>query len=206
MEHVNIHLPDYIRGALGAADVKMVELHLLKCRTCREDEQKLRILLGAIALHSSASVPSGYFQALIPRIRMRLEERWSPRRFTSEVWIKLVMPAGVGLAVVLIVMSLSLSDLAVEPNGMKTFARNLEAYEVVDALDDQSLQQGWSVSTTNKMEELISARSLARGLVKDLEASEVLTDGLNLSSDRMIELNDQEVGVLLQRLSERKIL
>ncbi len=206
MEHVNVYLPDYVRAALDGADVKMVELHLLECHACREEEQKLRILLGTLASHRTATVPSGYFQTLLPRIRMRLEEQWSSRRITSEVWTKLVMPAGVGLTVLLILMSLSLSDLTIEPNGMKSFARNLEASEVMDALLDQSLQQGWSVSTAHKMEDLVSARSLTRQLVKELDDSEILTDGLNLSNDRMIELNDQEVGILLQRLSERKIL
>jgi hypothetical protein len=203
MRHVDILLPDYVRGTLGQEEREAVALHLSSCPTCREEEKEIRALFENIAGLPEPGAPEGYFYTLLTRIRTRIELGKENAGIGWQLVNRLLLPIGVGVAAVLLVVNLSV----IPPEGKDaagSIRGTLETADVLDALLNESFTQPWNAPPVERVDDLVSVGSLAKGLIRgfdemDSHSSAVLFSGA-------VELSDREADVLLQRLNERKIL
>ncbi len=213
MDHVDSLLPDYLTGFLEEELRKGVDEHLRRCNRCRQQERSLREVLLRIAQEPSPIVPDGYFAALLPRIRARLEDRraWRPS------WTPVVARIGAPLAVAILIFAIALhlefrypsTQSESETNPLHLIAKEISAEELQRVLADQLSRQPLLETTVDP--ETIQ-QQVIRALAADLELSArsqspsiIFGNGVSVS-ESLNELSEAELQTLLRLLEERSIL
>lgn len=201
-------LPEYLQGKLDDAQRREVELHLRECVECSREVEELRATFRELE-HQKFFAPSdAYFASLIPRIRLRLEQRTSFGRVVRPLlgWIR--NPVFTRLALPLATASLTFALLVQIPFEQSRTVSNDMAV-TLDTDDVLANEQAVSLSEP-PIEHSLAEEVLGRQLAAQLFANgaEVgLSEWLDTPTDQLLSgLSEEEVASLLQRLEERMML
>jgi hypothetical protein len=198
MRHVHLDLPDYIRGALTRDRAKAILLHLDGCTLCREEERKLRVVFAELDQKHSAPPPPEYFVTLLPRLRERQASFSKPLSIWSPLVTKLVMPVAVALVVIV-----GLARLSVDSDSPPLASLNPD--DVIEALAESS-EQNLFMTLTHDIGGMLLDRTLATALAQDLLTNGTMSFSHFSTEVLLMELSENDVDVVLQQMSERKIL
>jgi anti-sigma factor RsiW len=204
--HVDHELPDFIHGALDEATSANVRAHLSECATCREEEQKLRILLAAVDRHHPPQPPTGYYQTILPRVRQRLEKPSWTSIIANPFLSRLLFPSV--SAAVIILAFLMVFRSAGNDSAMREAVAGLESGQVLDALSNDELYRLWNGQRI--VEDVVSERTLNEQIVSDLLSDVVLVEVLDPATGShqvlVSDFTDRDIELVIQRLSKKEIL
>jgi hypothetical protein len=213
MDHVDILLPDYIRGRLEEEARRGVDDHLRLCSRCRQEEGALREVLLRISQIPLPSVPDAYFATLLPRIRARLESHqvWRPRLTPSVA--RVIIPLAAAMLILAVVLRLEFripsAQSESETNPLHLIAEEISADELRLVLADQLLRQplfGTTLDPETIQQQVLRTRAADLELLERSQPQSILFDNGVSVSESLNELSDAEVQRLLRLLGERSIL
>lgn len=204
-------LPEYLQGKLDDAQRREVELHLRECVECSRDVEELRATFRELE-HQKFFAPSdAYFASLIPRIRLRLEQRTSFGRVVrpllgwirNPVFTRLALPLATASLTFALLVQIPFEQGRTVPGDM---AATLEADDVLEVLANQLPVSLSELPVEHSLAEDVLNRQLAAQLIAN--GAEVgMSEWLDTPTDQLLAgLSEEEVTSLLQRLEERMML
>lgn len=201
MEHRQFreHLADYVTGRLESATAAAIRDHVATCPDCAGEVRRLHVVQAALERAHDPAPPSGYFESLVPRFRMRLDGRTELP--AGRTW-RLVLPAAamLVLAGLLSTMTINGSSNA----GLRSLTKDIDPPALHDAIVRQLDEQAVTVADQEFLLTSGADQAIARGLLQDaLVSSEwVQADPLQALED----LDAYEVQRILSILEQRSIL
>ena len=90
--HINISLPDYVRGRLKPEEAAKIEDHLRTCTLCQLDLTEIEKTLGSIDQSRTQDVPKTYFSSILPRVHTRIDQRKDVRWVLNPMFGKIILP------------------------------------------------------------------------------------------------------------------
>lgn len=210
-DHWEQLIPDYLSGRLSDRDGQELKHHIAQCDRCSQLVEELGPLFEIQRVERSRQAPGGYFASVLPRIRQRLDRSGSRSRARGLPDLAL---AGASL-VLLVAIFLSLwppwQEAGTQDRALAEAIEELPAGVVADALDRQADQAGFieypsGGSISAVLSDKILEAEIVSALVQDRSALGAFAGASDSQSFWLSDLDDQEVTILLQRLSEREIL
>ncbi len=211
-DHIEELLPDFIKGRLRGTDRERVERHLAECGLCRTRADELGRLFRLIDSAKEPDVPTGFFQNLLPRIRQRIAGKRRYAWFEMPAIERLVLP-GIALtlaSVFALQMPQMMNNGETPGNHTYEFLDNYTSEEILDSSLDENIAApsatafpGQDLATV--LSSSLLTNELAGAGIAD-EGGEVVFVSMNPTQRFVYDLSENEVDVLLQRLSERKVL
>ena len=195
MEHVNASLPDYITGRIEAEAREVIERHLALCAACREEHELLRRTFAQVADSPTHVSPPGYFATVLPRVRMRLDNR-RPFVFRNLGAVQRLLP--------LVAAGVALFFLWNSPAPVNTYGHQNPLLPYAGSLTDDEWLDGWS-------EQLFSVNGTRQELAESdvyEELAATPTDWTALGSAGHAlpeELNEAPYQSLISGLSEQDL-
>ncbi|MCX6135447.1 MAG: zf-HC2 domain-containing protein [Ignavibacteriales bacterium] len=210
-EHVEYLLPDYLKGMLEESLRPGVESHLAECAACRAELEQLR---PAMALLDSLEVRppyEGYFSAMVPRVRERLQRRRIFDFVTHPLFARFAVPLAVGalLLVILLRVPDAVREAGGERNPLQAVVHGLETEDLVDVVLDQQDRQAISGNGENETNSMLAVPFLQGDLLLAGADQLLLSNESVLDAaipEHLDQLSPSEVDVLVARLGERTIL
>jgi len=212
MDHINILLPDYLRGTLGDEEKAGVEAHLRACPTCQAELIEVQETLAGIQRAGTDEVPPSYFSSILPRVHQRLDRR---KRFwwrSNPILAKLVLPLGVAVIAFILISRIPF------PVGTSTGEEPLLAAvdsatsdDIAEIVQENIPSQDWSSFNTAIISHVLTDnRFVQRELVQEALASET-TSPFNVFPDVspqqvLGDFDEAETNELLQRLGHKETL
>lgn len=207
-EHIKYLLPDYVTGRLEPDLQNGVEAHLNTCQECVAEMKNLQEILRKISQDKPYAPATMYFNALLPRIRQRLDAKRKQSVWAHPVFVRVVAPLAV--AVLAIVMLSRMPFPAEQQDPLKSIVADVSTDELEQVVLEQVQRQpGGMLFTENELAMLPSGRSLEQQLqsiakgTSWIDSEPAPNNGILSGID---ELSDSELETLLQRLGERAIL
>lgn len=141
--HVEYLLPDYVNGKLEESLRRGVENHIAECPRCESQFADLRETLKLVSGAHRQPPAASYFSSVLPRIRVRLEEKTTMPVVGRLVWTRLALPIAVGaLAVALLLhVRVDTKDGATAHNPLGPVVRGVNTTELVEIAVDQMRRQ-----------------------------------------------------------------
>jgi len=211
-EHVDILLPDYLKGLLAADEAAGVEAHLQACPACRAESDSLRQTLAVLDGSPRPEIPRTYFASILPRVHERLQVRKSRGWVNQPVVNKILLPLGaaVVLAIVLWRIPETWRTTGGE-NSLRSVLTSSSADEIAEVFQESAVSQ--DVNSLN-------ATILAHALSDDrLVRSRIVAEALNSESTSPFDvvagvtpqqvlgdLQDAEAEQALHKLESMEIL
>ncbi len=93
-DHVDIFLPDYVRGRLASDEIGPVERHLRECDACRSKMEEVRLTFAALDRASTEEVPQSYFSSVLPRVHERIDRRSQSTWNNIPLVTRIILPTG----------------------------------------------------------------------------------------------------------------
>ena len=119
---------DGLRAGNEAAAPDELVRHAAECPACREEFAALSLLLGDIARGKEPVVSDAYWNALLPSVHRRIEEREEGLRFPSWM-VRYVLPASAGLVICAMLFSVPWAGKN-QPQSVYSIIEQLPADEV----------------------------------------------------------------------------
>jgi hypothetical protein len=211
-KHIEHDLPEYLAGTLSDWERFAVEEHLKGCSSCKSQREELQQTLEMLGGHKAPRVPDGYFSAILPRVRARLEGEESRSFYTHPLLTRLALPLGAAALVLLI--SLSVPFPAIETgsgaNSLQAEIHGTTTDELVDVVFDMMQSQPLSSPTDEAETSSLVGLDLLRSehLLANVDEASIAEDlMLNQSMLQELErLDHADLEILVQRLGERTTL
>jgi anti-sigma-K factor RskA len=210
--HVNILLPDYVRGILDNDDLAGVEEHLRNCPACQAELTQVREVLASIESAGVDSVPKAYFSSILPRVHQRLDRRkhfeWSKNPFLNKV----ILPLGAVIVVAVVLWRIPFASVGmINENPMMAVLDSATSEDFAEIVQDNIPSQ--ELSSFNAMvisHALTNDRFFRRELVQEALASET-TSPFDVFSDVspqqvLSDFDESQTNEVLQRLGHTEIL
>ena len=211
-KHVNIVLPDYVRGILDAEDTKHVEEHLKHCQACQANLADVKQVFGAVENTAPGHVEKAYFNSLLPRIHERLEKG---RRFAwsgSPVLNKLALPLGAAVVVAVLLWHVPfLQNSGATTDPLLAVVDSASADDIAEiVLDDIPSHDLSSFNAMVISHALTDDQLVSTHLVEEALASET-TSPFNVFADvtpvqALSGFSEAETNALLQQLGKMESL
>ena len=204
--HVNILLPDYVRGKLRRDEIDSVEEHLRTCPSCRSDLEEIREAVDALQHRGTHKVPQSYFSSVLPRVHERLDR---PGRFD---WIgnpllnRIVLPFSAAVvAVVVVVLSPFGNRGGYNESPLQAVVDSASTEDITEIVQQDIPSHDWS-----SLNDMVLTRAMdneqfvRRELLKEALASDI-TSPFNVFSDVspqqfLGDLDETQTDDILQRL------
>jgi hypothetical protein len=210
--HINILLPDYVRGILDKDDIVGVEEHLRNCSACQADLIRVREVLASIESAGVDSVPNAYFSSILPRVHQRLDRRkhfeWSKNPFLNKV----ILPLGAAIVVSFVLWRMPFSNGGmIKENPMMAVVDSATSEDFAEIVQDNIPSQEWSSFNAMVISHaLTNDRFVRRELVREALASET-TSPFDVFSDVspqqvLSDFDESQTNEVLRRLGHTEIL
>jgi hypothetical protein len=211
-EHVDILLPEYLRGTLNGELTARVEEHLRTCQICKFDLDELEGVFTFLDEQASPAVSKAYFGTILPKVRERLEEQRTKRWSLNPLVSRVLMPLSAAAVTLIMLWHTSIfTESPVDDNPLQAVVGSATPDEIAQIVQDQYPMQDWSVLNSNIISRaLASDRFVKEELIKEALTSES-TSPFNIIADIspqqfFVDLDDSEVDEVLQGLSKMEIL
>jgi predicted anti-sigma-YlaC factor YlaD len=210
-EHVDILLPDYLRGALESAIAAGVEAHLESCPACRAELESLRETFAALDQTRKEEIPGAYFSSILPRVYQRLERREKLPWISTPVVSKFLLPLGVVVVLLVVVWHLPVVwESTGGENILKTALSSASTDDIVEILqEDITLPYVSSMDTTILTRALADEQFVHRQLISEALNSETTSPFevfADVSPQQVLnDLQESDAERVLQRLEKMEI-
>ncbi len=205
--HVDILLPEYVRGTLGSDDIGIVEEHLRECETCRSEAEEIRRTFTALHQSTANDVPASYFSSVLPRVRQRIDQRsrdvWSDHPLITRI----LLPTGAAALLIALLWLVPLRNNAVgHETSLQAVVDSASSEEIAEILQQDIPSHEWkSFSDTVITGALADDQFVGRRLVQEALANEA-NSPFELFSDvspqqMLSSLDEKETAQILQRLN-----
>lgn len=197
MEHVDQDLPELLRSDLSAAERARIEGHVQHCPSCRAEWESMAFMADP-ALRQRASVPEGYFANLPARILER-RSRSSRSQWSAliEVAARPLLPVAAGALLIYALLDVSWPDSSQASRLPVTVSEAAEYLTSDPMLYASDLAPAAEPLLTDGSLVLLGQHFGDTGL-EDLEPQ--------TTADLVADLNEEEIDMLLSKLSERVML
>ena len=208
-QHVHNLLPDYVNARLERSLQHEVDLHLQACAECRAEAKLIADVFLVVRAHKHIPAPRpNYFNALVPRLRQRLERRehWSAW-LSHPLFVRFAAPLAAAVVLVSLVIQIPFSSDSVSGRFL---THTLSFDDVADALAYQEESPAFIGSEV----EALAASSLTERILNRQIAELVFASDEVLwieaypstSTDLLLNsLTEQEMETFLKRLEERAL-
>ncbi len=211
-EHVNILLPDFVRGQLGGEQTAAVEEHLRSCQVCSSNLAELKNTLAILEQSHKKDLSKVYFSSILPRVHQRLErdkkKEWISKPFVN----KILLPLGAAAVLLVVLMRLPSGwETLKSENPLQAVVSLASADEIAEILqEDIPLQGVNSLNSAILTSALSDEQFVQRRLVSEALNSET-TSPFNVFADVtpqqvLNDLEGPEADRMLQRLQQMEIL
>lgn len=193
-------LPDFLEGKSSRDEETMLNDHLLRCVSCREEADGLRRLMADIRQIRLSAPAGAYWSSALSRIHLRIEKRSS---FNLPGWmIRCVLPA---TAAVLLLILLTSHDV------LRGNAQDEELLKLLHQLSLDEIQEVEDITTYNGEIDAASTpaeqnelsgndKEVLKHLLQSEEHAALYTE---LDADEALNvLSEQEEELLLSALQQ----
>ncbi len=210
--HVNILLPDYVRGILDKGDLTRVEEHLRSCLVCQTELAEVKEILATIEQAGAEEVPKGYFSTILPRVHQRLDQRTHFDWGKNAVLNKIVLPLGAAIVVAVLLWRIPMPNGAtVKDETLLAAVDSATSDEIAQIVQEDIPSQDWSSFNAMVISRaMTNDRFVRRELVEEALDSEA-TSPFDVFSDVspqqvLSDFDESQTNEVLQRLGHMETL
>ena len=210
--HINILLPDYVRGTLDKDDVAGVEEHLRSCPACQAELEQMGETFESIESAGVGNVPKAYFSSILPQVHQRLDRRRHFAWNKNPILNKVVLPLGAAVVAAVVVWHIPFSSGGmINENPMMAVVDSATSEDFAEIVQDNIPSQEWnSLNAMVISRALTNDRFVRRELVREALASETTSPYdvfLDVSPQQVLgDFDESQTNEVLQRLGHMEIL
>lgn len=189
----------YLEEDLSPPRAKELEAHLVECKGCRSELKALKATLNLLREEAPPEASKEFLANLLPRVRMRLEER---KRVRTQLLPRFAYPSAAVLTVLAVLL---LVRLNIRPERVSTFIGDgVESLlqELVSAIDIEALES--SLLTHEASSVLLTLPEYSEG-VGELLAEHLSATDLERIEETLEEGSDLPLSASVEDLSESEM-
>ncbi len=188
-KHLQIQLPEYIRGTTDPLVRKEIVDHIAHCAECASRADELTMLFRELGkMRQPQPPPEQYWQTILPRVHERLSQGRRPYHVVRDL-----IPVALSLALVCMVVFLFHVPADVSLQGLGERLRDAQPEEL-QMIADQQTVTGFTEASFSTDEQDLQATDDQLSLMKILSGREpVFSTGTDDSYIPVENLSDQEL-------------